>query len=1255
MFPQFASTARSITRATALITRVGTDASLYDDPETEDFSGLLDSKFEAEKIEGMKRLIALMSQGRDVSNFFPQVVKNVVTQSLELKKLVYIYLVHYAEKRPDEALLAINTFQKDLSDLNPLVRAWALRSMSGIRVRVVLPLVVMAMTKCSRDPSPYVRRCAAHAIPKVYSLDHDQHIEALEELICSLMNDNSPGVIGAVAAAFNVVCPEKLSLWGPRFQKMCELLPDVDEWGQVVIIDILLRYAIGRHGYPKGSIGSSCVGNEGGIQNESKEEKLKGKMEEQLAFQGAQMTAKEDLLPVSSGGRDTGSQITSEFWLVEPTDESIVSTPSDIEVFLQRTFPLLGSHNSAVVMAAAGAHWLLASMANLKKIAKPVIFLLQSSFESQYVVLANIATFVRQAPSLFEPYYEEFFISSQDGGQIRALKLDILCLLATESSIQSILEEFQEYVGDPDRQFAAKAVRAIGLCALRLPSIAKVCTKALVAMARSGLSPSPSSVPEVVEEEEDDARREKLSRFKKLKKKPAKRDKSTREALVVTEAIMALRVIVHERPVENEEVLVGLARCLDRLKVPAARTVVICMIGEFGSLGTRLPQTVPVILRYLGGTFKKEADETKFQILNCAVKVVLRSDVSSESSASRTNLSILDYVLKLAAVDLSYDIRDRARWYQGLLAFHLQKVSEEGTSVNRMNIGDQLLSLKLEETSTDPDLGTKRFYEGDEEGISNPVLPKMDDGKAGAQDKEAVLLRFAKRVILAPKPAPILPPLAPQRSAFVAGSMSHIVLHRAPNYFPIPAPSSIELLPTLSPPRSREFTRADDDLDSSSNGEFSGTVSDAGKSDRTLSPRSTGSFYDEENGEIRSSQTPLSSSDDERTGRNKSEIHASSSHGRRGQTKQHKRPQEEVGPLINFYDSEGDARSGAQQNEVEQTNGGGLSSEFGLLSAAELESWLGSSEPGIEEQPSSSGMPSGYATVSIGMVDVKPKLYTLLDFTNGGGLDVKYCADGSTPTSSKSILTIKLYFTNRSLETISGIAVTDVDSGDDYHEIGSNAPEDPGTASRVISSEQDVSELEPGGKGEGRLSVFVRGHLDHIKLSIHCNGNTYLVKLTPGIGSLIKPVRLSPEAFSSSEARITGMHEASRRCILIIPPQAGGSFSGDDQILLVAQAVAQRVLTTAHVSLVSTVMPIGDSALGVQAIKSSGLQGLSLQFSGETLVGSVLCLIKVRVLSEGEINRDGAQLEVLVKINCEDTIFGWSLLQELSKALNPLG
>lgn len=393
--------------------------------------------------------------------------------------------------------------------------------------------------------------------------------------------------------------------------------------------------------------------------------------------------------------------------------------------------------------------------------------------------------------------------------------------------------------------------------------------------------------------------------------------------------------------------------------------------------------------------------------LTSCLQEVLRTGTSIESPSSRTSLLILDYVLRLAAVDLSYDIRDRARLYNGLLAFHLQKVSREGTGGSEKDVGDQLLSLHDEEPNTDQDVG---------------------EGKAGARHKE-VLLKFAERAILATKPVPTLPPLAPERSKFVAGSMSHIVLHRAPNYFPLPDPSSVELVEPPSPSRDRQFARGDADPDSSSDGEFSGNVSDGRKSDRTSSPKSSGSFYDEDPGEI-----PASSSEDERSGRNKSETFASSSHGKRWQIKQGKRPQE-LGPLIDLYDSDGGAQSGTQKYEVDQLNDAGLSSEFGLLSTAGLESWLGTPEPSREEQPASSLLPSGYATVSLGRIDVKARLSTLLDFTNGGGLDVKYSFDRANPSPMDSTLSIKLYFSNQSAEIISDIAVTDTESGDDYHAI----------------------------------------------------------------------------------------------------------------------------------------------------------------------------------------------------------------------------
>lgn len=73
MFTQFGATAETLSKASSMVFRIGTDAHLYDDPEDVSIAPLLDSKFDSEKCEALKRLLALIAQGFDVSNFFPQV------------------------------------------------------------------------------------------------------------------------------------------------------------------------------------------------------------------------------------------------------------------------------------------------------------------------------------------------------------------------------------------------------------------------------------------------------------------------------------------------------------------------------------------------------------------------------------------------------------------------------------------------------------------------------------------------------------------------------------------------------------------------------------------------------------------------------------------------------------------------------------------------------------------------------------------------------------------------------------------------------------------------------------------------------------------------------------------------------------------------------------------------------------------------------------------------------------------------------
>src|SRR3954470_7175913 len=133
--------------------------------------------------------------------FFSAVVKNVASANLEVKKLVYIYLVHHAEAEPDLALLSINAIQKSLTDSNPQVRTMALRTMSGIRVPVISQIVSLAIKRGCGDMSPHVRKAAALAIPKCYRLDPNT-LPQLLGYLSTLLGDSQYFVVGPAVAAF---------------------------------------------------------------------------------------------------------------------------------------------------------------------------------------------------------------------------------------------------------------------------------------------------------------------------------------------------------------------------------------------------------------------------------------------------------------------------------------------------------------------------------------------------------------------------------------------------------------------------------------------------------------------------------------------------------------------------------------------------------------------------------------------------------------------------------------------------------------------------------------------------------------------------------------------------------------------------------------------------------------------------------------------------------------------------------------------
>ncbi|XP_038072193.1 AP-3 complex subunit beta-2-like isoform X2 [Patiria miniata] len=412
----------------------------------EDLKSMLDGSKDNLKLEAMKRIIGMIAKGKDASDLFAAVVKNVVSKNIEVKKLVYVYLVRYAEEQQDLALLSISTFQKGLKDPNQLIRASALRVLSSIRVPMIVPIMMLAIKESVNDMSPYVRKTAAHAIPKLYSLDPEQK-DQLIEVIEKLLADKTTLVAGSVVNAFEEVCPDRIDLIHKNFRKLCNLLIDVEEWGQIVIINMLTRYSRTQFLDP----------NKADMIQE----------EQEKSFYGSES--------------DKDDDEDDEEKEKEPVKKPYVMD-ADHRLLLRSVKPLLQSRNSAVVMAVAQMYHHLAPKNEVGMIAKPLVRLLRSHREVQSVVLSNVATMSAKRRGMFEPFLKSFFVRSSDPTHIRLLKLEILTNIAGETSIATILRELQTYVTSSDKDFVAATIQAIGRCASNISEVTDSCMNGLMGL-----------------------------------------------------------------------------------------------------------------------------------------------------------------------------------------------------------------------------------------------------------------------------------------------------------------------------------------------------------------------------------------------------------------------------------------------------------------------------------------------------------------------------------------------------------------------------------------------------------------------------------------------------------------------------------------------------------------------------------------------------------------------------------------------------
>jgi AP-3 complex subunit beta len=375
----------------------------------------------------MKLLFAMMSKGVDASEFAPQVVQQVASQDAVARQLAYVYLNHYAEEAPETSLLSVNTFKRSLTDSDQLVRALAVKVLSSIRSKEILPSIQDAVNQVIGDTSPYVKKAAAYAMIKAVELDPTQ-VEGFIPLIGRLLGDSSPIAFGGAIAAYLALCPDNIELIHPHFRNICQNVSKLDEWAQVSTLRVLTRYS-------------------------------------RYCFRSPEAAEADE------------SQIPAGFWDEDPQK---IGISSDHLHLIHTAKQLLASPNAAVVMASVSLLFYVAPSSHISCVARPLVRLLYDSQTTAQLALSTILTIASVHRHIFVPHLNHFFIRKVDTRPVKQLKLRVMSFLASASNAVTVLTELSSYTGSSDIEFAATAVKTMGKTAMCNEGIIPHCLASLI-------------------------------------------------------------------------------------------------------------------------------------------------------------------------------------------------------------------------------------------------------------------------------------------------------------------------------------------------------------------------------------------------------------------------------------------------------------------------------------------------------------------------------------------------------------------------------------------------------------------------------------------------------------------------------------------------------------------------------------------------------------------------------------------------------
>lgn len=192
-----------------------------------------------------------MTLGIDVSPLFSEMVMASATNDLVQKKMVYLYLVNYAESNADLAILAVNTLQKDCRDDDPMIRGLALRSLCSLSLQNMVEYLQPAVQRAMEDVNGYVRKTAVIGVVKVFYISRSAVLDTdLLPTLKRLINDSDAHVVSNAIGAIEEVLAEEGGFEPTRemVTSMLNRLNQFSEWGQCAVLRLLTKYQVNDEG-----------------------------------------------------------------------------------------------------------------------------------------------------------------------------------------------------------------------------------------------------------------------------------------------------------------------------------------------------------------------------------------------------------------------------------------------------------------------------------------------------------------------------------------------------------------------------------------------------------------------------------------------------------------------------------------------------------------------------------------------------------------------------------------------------------------------------------------------------------------------------------------------------------------------------------------------------------------------------------------------------------------------------------------------